>query len=126
MRRLKQQDDVGWQLQPLGSVCPGLIPLDDEQTVGVLLAHQVQEHLKPSAVEVCALVEEMFSGGWFHAAIQVGCLELPRHFAFGLDAFCRDLASTEGFKSKACLLLAEAADLPAQSQHSDGIPSQQR
>ena len=70
MRRLEHQDDVARQLQPLGFVCSGLVQLDDENTVVVLLTHQVQEHLETSAVEVGELVEEMCSSSWFNDAVQ--------------------------------------------------------
>ena len=86
LRRLKQQDDVGWQLQPLGFMCPGLIQLDDEHAVFVLLTHQSEKHLETIAVEMRELVVEMCSRGGFDAAVEVSGLELPLHFAFGFDA----------------------------------------
>ena len=90
-----------------------MIQLDDENAVLVLLTHQIQKHLETLAIEVRELVEEMFPGGWFHDAVQIGGLKLPLHFAFRLDAFGRDLAPTDGLESKARLILAEEAHLSA-------------
>ena len=86
VRRLKHQDDIAGNLQAFRSVCTRLIQLQDENTVLVLLTHQIQKHLKTIAVEVSELVKEVRSGGWFDNAVQIGGLELPLHFAFGLDA----------------------------------------
>ena len=88
--------------------------LDDENAVVVLLAHQVEEHLETITVEVSELVAARFSSGWFDNAVPIGGLKLPLHFAFGLEAFCRNFASTDGFASNTRLVLAEEADLSVQ------------
>ena len=107
VRWLKHQDDV-------------------ENTVLVLLTHSIQKHLEAIAVEVSELVEEVFASDGFNHAIQVCCLELPLHFAFGLDSFCGDLAPTDGLQSDTCFILAKEAHLPTQSQDRKGIPGQHR
>ena len=126
MGRLEHQDDVAWNLQPLGSVGTRLIQLDNENAVLVLCTHQIQKHLETSAVEVCELIEEMVSRCGFHDPVQIGSLKLPLHFAFGLDAFGRDFAPTDGLESEARLILAEKAYLPAQSQYRYGNLRQHR
>ena len=72
------------------------------------------------------LIEEVLSRARFHHSVEISCLELPLHFTFGLDPFCRDFASTDGLESESRLILAEEADWSTQSHHDDGIPSQQR
>jgi hypothetical protein len=52
----------------------------------------------------------MVSGSGFYDPVQVGSLRLPLHFAFGLDAFGHDFASTAGLASKARFILTEEAD----------------
>ena len=70
------------------------------------------------------LIKEVLSSRRFYDPIQIGGLELPLHFAFGLHPFCCDLASTDSLESNPGLVLAEEADLAGQSHHSNRIPSQ--
>ncbi len=107
-------------------MCPGLIQLDDENAVFVLLTHQIEKRLETITVEVRELVEEMCSRGWFDDAVEVSCLELPLHFALGLDALSGDLAPTYGLESKPRFILTEEADRSLEFQYDNGIPNQER
>ena len=102
-----------------------MIQLQDENVALVPLTDEVQEHLEAIAVKLSERVEKVFSSAWFYNPVQIGCLERPLHSALGLDAFDRDLTSTNGLESEARLILA-AAYLSAQSKHDDGIPNQPR
>jgi hypothetical protein len=69
------------------------------------------------------VTDRAFGTGW---RMPISCLELPRHFALGLHSFGCDFASTDGLEPDASFIFTEATYRSLESQHSNGIPSQER
>ncbi len=122
MGGLKHQDDILGNLQALGPMAPCLVELDHRHAVVKLSRHQIQKDLKAIRIEVGEFIKEVLSRCWLHNSIEVGCLELPLHFAFGFDASECNFATADGLETNTGFIFAKESYLPSQSHHCNGDP----
>jgi hypothetical protein len=124
MGRLKHQDYIGGNPQALGSMAPCLVELENQYAVLELLSYQIQEDLKAIRIEVGEFINEVLSGCWLDYSIEVGCLELPLHFALGFDPSECNFATADGLESNPGFIFTKESYWPSQSHHRDRHPSQ--
>ncbi len=94
----------------------GLVNLDNQNTVGIFLGHELEKALKTVGVAMGELIEKVLSCRWFNHPVQVGGFECPMHFADWFHPTGGDASPGQCFQAKATLILTEESDCPRPSQ----------